>query len=137
MMQLSNIEPLATLGIEWVASDDLETCFRIPLNGNRNDKGTLFAGSQYSALVIAGWYHTAAWARKQGLPVQVAIKDSRIRYPKAARSDLEVQARFIETPEVRPSGHWRALVEVLGRDAGGEAVAVLTGDYRVLVSADA
>ena len=47
MMQLDNIEPLAKLGIDWVGSDDNGTRFRIPLHGNRNDKGTVFAGSQY------------------------------------------------------------------------------------------
>ena len=137
MMQLDNIEPLAKLGIDWVGSDDNGTRFRIPLHGNRNDKGTVFAGSQYAALVIAGWYHTARWAGLNGLPEQVAIKDSQVRYPKAARSDLDVQAQFTASPEVRPSGHWRALVEVTARDAEGDVVAVLTGDYRVLLPVDA
>lgn len=136
-MQLEHIEPLAKLGIEWVSSDDNSTRFRMPLQGNRNDKGTVFAGSQYAALVIAGWYHTARWAGLQGLPEQVAIKDAQVRYPKAALSDLVVLARFTAPPDVRPSGHWRALIEVSGRDASGEIVAVLTGDYRVLMHADA
>lgn len=137
MIPLEQIEPLAKLGIEWVSSDDSSTCFRIPLQGNRNDKGTVFAGSQYTALVVAGWYHTARWAGQQGLPEQVAIKDSQVRYPKAAHSDLDIRARFTAPPDVRPSGHWRALVEVTARDADGDAVAVLTGDYRVLIPTDA
>ncbi len=137
MMQLDRIEPLAKLGIEWVHSDDSRTLFRMPLQGNRNDKGTVFAGSQYAALVISGWYHTARWAGLQGLPEQVAIKDSQVNYPKAARSDLDVEARFTAPPDVRPSGHWRARVEVVARDDSGDVVAVLTGDYRVLIPAGA
>ncbi|WP_245584110.1 YiiD C-terminal domain-containing protein [Saccharospirillum impatiens] len=137
MIRLDQIEPLAKLGIEWVSSDDTVTRFHIPLLGNRNDKGTLFAGSQYAALVIAGWYHTARWAGLQGLPEQVAIKDGQVRYPKAALSDLDVQARFTAPPDRRLSGHWRALVEVSSRDASGDTVAVLSGDYRILVPAEA
>lgn len=137
MIALNQIEPLAKLGIEWVSSDDSGTRFRIPLLGNRNDKGTVFAGSQYTALVVTGWYHTARWAGLQGLPEQVAIKDSQVRYPKAAYSDLDIHAHFTAPPDVRPSGHWRALVEVTARDADGDVVAVLTGDYRVLIPADA
>jgi thioesterase domain-containing protein len=135
MINLDTIEPLAKLGIEWVSGDATQTCFRIPLQGNRNDKGTLFAGSQYTALVVTGWYHTCNWATQKGLSEQVAIKDSRISYPKAARSDLSVQARFLEPPDLRPSGHWRAKVEVEAFDGAGDVVARLTGDYRVLMPA--
>lgn len=136
MMQLEYIEPLAKLGIEWVSSDDAHALFRMPLQGNRNDKGTVFAGSQYAALVVAGWYHTARWAGQQGLPEQVAIKDSQVSYPKAARSDLDIEARFTAPPDRRPSGHWRARVKVTARDDSADVVAVLTGDYRILLPAD-
>jgi hypothetical protein len=137
MINLDSIEPLAKLGIEWVSEDATQTCFRIPLHGNRNDKGTLFAGSQYTALVITGWYHTANWAVREGLSEQVAIRDSRVSYPKAAISDLTVQARFVEPPDLRPSGHWRAQIEVEACDDAGDVVARLTGDYRVLMPAEA
>ncbi|MEX1214044.1 YiiD C-terminal domain-containing protein [Saccharospirillum sp.] len=136
MMQLEHIEPLAKLGIEWVSSDDAHTLFRMPLQGNRNDKGTVFAGSQYAALVVAGWYHTARWAGQQGLPELVAIKDSQVSYPKAGWSDLDIEARFTAPPDRRPSGHWRARVEVTARDDSADLVAVLTGDYRILLPVD-
>lgn len=134
-MNLDRIEPLAKLGIEKVNRDAECAEFAIPLAGNRNDKGTLFAGSQYSALVLAGWYHTSAWAEEQGLPDQVAIKDAQVSYPKPATSDLRVVARFDQAPDQRPSGHWRACVTVEALDRAGEVVARLKGDYRVLVGA--
>lgn len=133
-MKLDQIEPLAALGIELVASAAEQTQFRIPLIGNRNDKGTLFAGSQYSALVLAGWYHSGVWAEQHQLGDTVAIRDCQVRYPKPATSDLSVIARFEAEPDQRPSGHWRARVRVEARDQSGELVAELLGDYRILAS---
>lgn len=133
-MKLERIEPLAALGIEPLASPNPdETRFRIPLAGNRNDKGSLFAGSQYSALVLAGWYHTANWSLAAGLGETVAIRDCQVRYPQPALTDLVVSARFTAEPDPRPSGHWRARVIAEARDAEGSLVGELTGDYRVLV----
>jgi thioesterase domain-containing protein len=131
-MLWERIEPLASLGIEWLDSSDEATRCRIPLAGNRNDKGTFFAGSQYSALVLAGWYHAALWARAQGLGDKVAIKEGSVRYPKAAMTDLTVTARFQQPPDLRPSGHWRARVESVAVDATGDLAAVLISDYRIL-----
>jgi len=135
MIELDRIEPLEKLGIEWVGNDSTVSRFQIPLQGNRNDKGSLFAGSQYAALVIAGWYHASNWARQEGHSEKVAIKDSEVSYPKAALSDLTVRAQFLQPPDLRSSGHWRALVEVEARDDEDEVVAIMTGDYRVLRAA--
>ncbi|MFT5008495.1 MAG: thioesterase domain-containing protein [Granulosicoccus sp.] len=131
-MNLGAIEPLAHLGIELVHCNAAEAVFSLPLDGNRNDKATVFAGSQYSVLVLAGWYLTSAWAAEQQLGDKVAIKDSQVQYPKAALTDLRIVARFISPPECRPSGHWRALLSVEARDAQGELVSQFTGDYRIL-----
>lgn len=132
-MKLDQIEPLAALGIELIASDAAATHFSIPLIGNRNDKGTFFAGSQYAALVLAGWYHSGAWAERHQLGETVAIRDCQVRYPKPATSDLTVSAGFEAEPDLRPSGHWRARVRVEARDGANELVAELIGDYRILV----
>jgi len=131
-MNLDAIEPFAKLDIQLVSRDADDAEFFIPLVGNRNDKGTLFAGSQYSALVLAGWYHASQWAVEHGLPEKVAIKDGQVSYPKPALSDVRVVARFEQEPDRRPSGHWRAMVRVEAFDDSDEVVARLTGDYRVL-----
>lgn len=133
-MNLDAIEPLAALGIRMVSATAEEVVFDVPLSGNLNDKGTLFAGSQYSGLVIAGWSLASRWAAEQGLGDKVAIKDARVAYPKAAGSSLTVTARFEAEPDQRPSGHWRARIRVLAVDADGDTVSELTGDYRILVS---
>lgn len=134
MIQLNKIEPLDALGIEWLDQTPDQTRFRIGIKGNHNDKGTFFAGSQYAALVLAGWYHASQWAHDQGLGDKVAIKEGTVRYPKAAISDLIVTARFQQSPDLRPSGHWRALVTSVAVDAQGDEVASLVSDYRILAS---
>lgn len=132
-MNLDAIEPLKALGIELVEGSDQAVVFHIPLLGNRNDKGTLFAGSQYSGLVLAGWYLASRWAASRGLGEKVAIKDCHVRYPKAASTAVTVTATLREAPDLRPSGHWRALISVQGIDADGDTVSELDGDYRILV----
>lgn len=134
MIQLDKIEPLEALGIEWLDQTADQSRFRIGINGNHNDKGTFFAGSQYAALVLAGWYHASQWAQDQGLGDKVAIKEGTVRYPRAATSDLVVTARFQQLPDLRPSGHWRALVTSSAVNAEGEEVAHLVSDYRILAT---
>lgn len=132
-MKLEQIEPLHKLGIELKECDGTSAEFFIPLDGNKNDKGSLFAGSQYSVLVLCGWYLTSDWASNNDLGERVAIKDSHTQYLRAALSDLNVISRFDAMPDKRQSGHWRACVTVQAKDADGHLVSQLTGDYRILV----
>ncbi len=133
-MNLDAIEPLKPLGITLVKVSDDKVEFHLPINGNRNDKGTVFAGSQYSALVICGWYLASHWAEHNGLQPQVAVKDSHVNYPKSAQTDLEVCARFEAMPDLRPSGHWRALIIVEAKDINGDIVSQHKADYRILTA---
>ncbi len=133
-LNLDAIEPLQALGIQLLTATDTEVQFRVPAQGNFNDKGTVFAGSQYSGLVIAGWYLASHWAQSQQQGEKVAIKDCQVSYPAAAMSDLTVTARFIERPDRRPSGHWRAQIRVEARDETNQVTATLIGDYRILTS---
>lgn len=131
-MNLDTIEPLSALGIKMVSCDTGKAVFTIPLIGNRNDKGTFFAGSQYSAVVLSGWYLCSNWAGINNLGEKVAIKSGNVAYPKAALSDLIVTARFISLPEKRPSGHWKAMVDICAVDESGDSVCTFVGDYRIL-----
>ncbi len=131
-MNLEAIEPLQKLGITLKQCDGETAVFSLPFTGNRNDKNTLFAGSQYSALVIAGWYLAGFWAQENNLGDKVAVKDGQVSFPKAAVSDLEVIARFKHLPDKRPSGYWRADIIVEAYDSDNEVVSRFVGDYRVL-----
>lgn len=131
-MNLDAIEPLKSLGIELIKCSEDTASFSVPIQGNQNDKGTLFAGSQYSGLVICGWYLASHWAQSQGLGSKVAIKSCNVTYPNAATTSIKTIATFTNTPDKRPSGHWRAMITVVGVDENGLETSKLTGDYRVL-----
>lgn len=132
-MNLDAIEPLTSLGIALIECSDDSASFTVPMQGNQNDKGTLFAGSQYSGLVICGWYLASHWSQSQGLGSKVAIKNCNVTYPNAATTSIKTIASFTQMPDKRPSGHWRALIKVVGVDENGVETSKLTGDYRVLV----
>ena len=51
----AEIPAVGALRLEVVYADSSRVAVRIPADGNGNDKGTLFAGSLYSGLVLAGW----------------------------------------------------------------------------------
>ena len=133
-MNLDAIEPLNALGITLISASETQVSFRVPVLGNKNDKGTVFAGSQYSGLVICGWYLASQWAATQGLGEKVAIKDCQVTYPLPANSDLTVTARFQATPDKRPSGHYRVLIIVEGKDHDDNVTSELRADYRILQS---
>jgi len=88
----------------------------LPSTGNGNDKGTLFAGAIYSALVISGWTLAMQAAEHAGFKHPwVAVVDSRCRYAKALRSDVEVVATFSEPPHLIPGAkNWAKVTATIG-----------------------
>ncbi|MDN3649821.1 YiiD C-terminal domain-containing protein [Reinekea marina] len=131
-MNLEAIEPIKPLGVKKVSCDSHEAVFTMPIEGNRNDKGTFFAGSQYSTVVLTGWYLCSHWASEHGFGEKVAIKSGEVSYPKAALSNITVTAHFKEAPVKRPSGHLKAIVDIIARDETGEVVCTFLADYRIL-----
>lgn len=71
---------LAFMGVEVVACDGHSLTLQAPLAPNRNDKGTAFAGSLASLSTVTGWALLTLWAQAQGLPCQVAVFHTEIRY---------------------------------------------------------
>jgi thioesterase domain-containing protein len=55
---------------------------RAPLAANRNDKGTAFAGSIYSALVLAPWCLLTALLKEQGTKADVMVYRSEVQFRK-------------------------------------------------------
>ena len=100
---------------------------RLPIEGNGNDKGTLFAGAAYSALVIAGWTLVMAKAKASGFHAPwAAIVDATCHYKKAIRTDVLATATFAEEPRLVPGArNWPKVRVTLGNE---EAV-VFEGTY--------
>jgi thioesterase domain-containing protein len=86
-----------SMHIEVVSADDKCVKVKIPMEGNANDKGTMFAGVSYSALVIAGWCLAMNKAYESGFEHPwAAIVDAKCHYQKALREDSVATAEFLE-----------------------------------------
>ena len=125
----AEIPAVGTLHLEVVSVDDARVAVRIPADGNGNDKGTLFAGSLYSGLVLAGWCLVMARARANGFAHPwAAIVDAHVTYAKPLRTDAEAVAVCAEEPKLVPGARNWARVSVsiddevafVGRYAVGE-----------------
>jgi len=68
-----------------------------PLAPNINDKGTAFAGSITSLLVLAGWGLVALRLQEAGMKAEVVVARSETDYKRPIRSDMQSMAEA--TPE--------------------------------------
>lgn len=94
--------------IEVVSADDKTVEMKIPMAGNANDKGTMFAGVSYSAMVVAGWCLAMNKAYASGFENPwAAIVDAKCNYKKAIREEAVVTAEFAEdTTPVPGERNW-------------------------------
>ncbi len=126
------------LGITIAALDDRALALALPLEANRNHKGTAFAGSLAALATLTGWSTLWLLTRAAGLDVHVVIQDSSIRYLHPVRSDAVASCRF---PDVESRDRLLATVGRRGRarlgleasvtDTDGQLVATFTGRYVV------
>ena len=114
----ADIPSVGVLRLEVVYVDAARVAVRIPADGNGNDKGTLFAGSLYSGLVLAGWCIAMARARESGFAHPwAAIVDAHVTYAKPLRMDAEAVAVFAEEPHLVPGAHnWVHVSASIGDD---------------------
>lgn len=126
----------AALGVRLAALDRASLTLAMPLDPNRNHKGTLFAGSLSALATLAGW--SAIWllAREAGEAAHVVIQDASIRYLRPVRSDATARCplpdpaahdRLLTT--FRRRGRARVPLHVTVHDADGEEVATFSGRY--------
>lgn len=126
--QLATAIPLINaMNLRVVSASPDSVVIALPFDGNGNDKGTLFAGASYSAMVLAGWTLAMERAKASGFSNPwAAIVDAHIHYAKPVREDSTARAVFAEQPNLFPGARNWAKVKVLI----GEAVA-FEGTYAV------
>ena len=110
-----------------------------PLAANVNDKGCAFGGSLSGLMTLAGWGLLTLKLESAGLPAEVYVADSHVRYLKPLYSDLHGEARlepgldwdaFLRS--FRERGRARATVLAALRDPDGVFVAELSGRFAAL-----
>ncbi|NLC70178.1 MAG: DUF4442 domain-containing protein [Desulfuromonadaceae bacterium] len=127
---LQRIDAVSALGIVLVSLTAEEAVVAIPVEGNRNDKNTFFAGSLYSAMVLAGWCLTMKLCAGLQGSWEAVIKDCRISFTRPAGSDCRAVARLERAPEERGEGRLAVFVTVEAIDARNRRCALFHGEYR-------
>ena len=132
---LAKIVPARSMKIEVSSYNvkELELC--APLTANVNDKGTGFAGSIYSTLVLSGWSLVTQYLADQGIGAQVVIASSSTEYKAPVEGDLSACARFVDTTDAQQllvkideRGRGKVAVEST-LSSNGKVCAVFTGLY--------
>lgn len=85
------------MGIQVVAWDGRRVALTAPLEPNRNDKGTGFAGSIDALLDLAGWSAITLALRDAGIGADVMIVKSETEYRAAVRGDMKACASISST----------------------------------------
>jgi thioesterase domain-containing protein len=131
-MELEKIEPFHTLGFGKEQVSDERVTISVPLSGNRNDKGTMFAGSVYSAMVLAGWKLCVEQARSLGLCGDIVVRDSSISFLRPMKTDLLATAVVRDAPRKTPRGNYAFDISVSASNADGKTCAKFSGSYRLV-----
>jgi thioesterase domain-containing protein len=138
-LHLAGMPPVAAMQVRAIGYDGDVLRLHAPLAANVNDKGCAFGGSLSGLMTLAGWGLLTLKMQAAGLPAEVYVADSHVRYLKPLYGDLQGEARL--EPDVdwdaflrsfRERGRARAGVLATLRDADGAAVAELSGRFAAL-----
>jgi thioesterase domain-containing protein len=131
-MEPEKIEPFHTLGFRKEQVSDERVVISVPLSGNRNDKGTMFGGSVYSAMVLAGWKLCVEQAGSLGLCGDIVVRDSSIRFLRPIKTDLLATAIVRGMPRKTNRGNYAFDLSVSASNADGKTCAKFNGSYRLI-----
>lgn len=130
--KLEQIEPYTSLAFSETAASPEEVTMTLPLTGNRNDKGTVFGGSIYSAMVLAAWRLCEERSAAEGWQGDIFVKDSSTSFLRPACSDMRVRARLDAPPAATRRGNVAFDASVEARDTDGEVCASMRASFRLL-----
>ena len=133
-MRLDLIEPFCTLDFALDSADADRVVMSFPLAGNRNDKGTMFGGSVYSAMVLAGWSLSIEQGKAAGRTGDIVVKDSSIAFLRPVTGRLTVTATAAGAPAQTRNGNLAFRIRVVAEAEHGERCAEFEGHYRLLAA---
>lgn len=136
---LEQIGPARSLQLAVEADDPETVVIAAPLEPNRNDKGTAFAGSLLSVAALAGWAVVARWCAAESLEAEVVLRSSSARFLAPARSGFRAVAHRADLSQcenlsrmLARSGRGRVEIPV---EVSSDAATVMSflGVYAVLL----
>ena len=132
---LKNIPIASQMQVEIVDFSETALSIRAPLAPNINDKGTAFAGSLFSAMVLAGWMYVTARLRTEGIDAEAVAAAANIRYAKPVMDDFTAVCRLPSqgdwerfTAKLKKRKNYKIKLPVEVTVDGG-VKASLTGEY--------
>ncbi|MBN2844336.1 MAG: YiiD C-terminal domain-containing protein [Sedimentisphaerales bacterium] len=129
---LNKIASFQGLGITVVRDDSDNVVLQIPLAGNTNDKGTMFAGSIYSLMVMAGWKLAMNSAEAAGAPGNVVISSASVNYLRPIAQDCQATAELTRGFYLNAYGSGCCDIRVTIFNTQNKLCADFTGQYRIL-----
>lgn len=100
----------------------------IPFEHNRNDKGSLFAGSIYAGAILAAYRAAERLFAERGLGGDLVAKSASISYLRRIVSDGRATAAAQGEPVCKPNGNRTLSVAVVVADAAGLPCAELAAE---------
>lgn len=132
---VASVEGIKRTGIQIVALQQRYAKMLMPLKGNVNHVGMMYAGSLFTLGEIAGGIiHVVSWDCLRLFPI---VKEVTIRFRRPAMTDvtMEVQlsedeARRVETEALeKGKADYNLTLEL--KDASGEIVSLVTGTWQI------
>ena len=135
-MRINNCIPIANsmgFAIEFIPPSRIE--IHVPLNPNVNDKGTAFAGSIYSSLVLAPWYLLTEITQNHGLNCKISVFYSTVRFRTPIKDDFTAHCEISDSRKLisalRENGRCR--VSATSHISGTSEKQVCTFDGKYLL----
>ncbi len=134
--KLEKVEPYRSLGFRETVATAERVEFEVPLAGNRNDKGTAFGGSLFSAMALAGWRLCEKTAASMGISGDIVVKHSRIDFVRPAQADVLAVATHRHPPSRTKHGNLAFDVSAETLDTDGRLCAAMYATFRLLAASD-
>jgi thioesterase domain-containing protein len=137
--QIKRDIPLAVnLHFEFANYRETSLELKAPYLPNKNDKETVFAGSQASLALLAGWSLVTLYFKKCDAEIVAAVK-TEMHYQAPIEKDFIVQARFSEPEklslledQIKSKGRAKVNIEVVLKEPESEKPqAIFSGSYFV------
>ena len=122
------IEAIKRMALEERDTGSGQPTVLVPLEGNTNDKGTMFAGSIFSACILCGYRAAERAFAEAGIRGDIVAAQADIKYLRPVSSDAVATVHSIspiDTSRTQPALN----VQVDLLDANNQTCATLTARY--------
>jgi len=122
------IEAIESMALQEQHDESGQPTVLVPLKGNTNDKGTLFAGAIFSTCILCGYRAAERAFAEAGIQGDVVAARADIKYRRPVKTDAVAALHtigLIDKSRARPTLD----VQINLRDTNDHTCAILTAHY--------